>query len=217
MVEVGKPMTLGRRAVLLGALVGGAGMVVGPEPEQRLVVSTPTASRVLLTYFSRAGENYYYGERIELEVGNTEILAGMIADLIACDVYRIDPVDPYLDDYDETVTQNVREQDADARPAIANPLASIESYDMVLLGSPIWNVRAPMIMSTFAESLDFTGKTIFPFTTYAVSGLGTTEHDYAASCPGATIGEGLAVRGEEVNEAGAALASWLRRIDLLAG
>ena len=72
-------------------------------------------------------------------------------------------------------------------------------------------------MTTFAEGLDFAGKAAFPFTTYAVSGLGTTMRDYAASCPGATIGEGLAVRGEEVGEAGAAVESWLRRIGLLTG
>jgi hypothetical protein len=72
-----------------------------------------------------------------------------------------------------------------------------------------------MIMSTFVESFDFTGKTVFPFTTYAVSGLGTTARDYAASCPGATIGEGLAVRGEEVRDAGAAVEAWLRRINVL--
>jgi hypothetical protein len=104
---------------------------------------------------------------------------------------------------------------ADARPAIANPLDSIGRYDTVLLGSPIWNVRAPMIMSTFAESLDFAGKAVYPFTTYAVSGLGTAVRDYTASCPGATIGEGLAVRGEEAGVAGEMAASWLRRIGLL--
>jgi hypothetical protein len=87
----------------------------------------------------------------------------------------------------------------------------------VLLGSPIWNVRAPMITSTFAEGLDFTGKTVFRFTTHAMSGLGTTARDYAASCPGAVIGEGLAVGGEEVRDAGAAVESWLRRVDLLKG
>src|SRR4029434_10211523 len=77
----------------------------------------------------------------------------------------------------------VREQEADARPSITNPLASIEPYDTVLLGSPIWNVRSPMIMTTFTESYDFTGKTVHAFVTYAVSGLGSTERDYTASCP----------------------------------
>jgi flavodoxin len=139
----------------------------------------------------------------------------MIAQLIGCDVHRIDPVDPYPEDYEETRERNVREQRADARPSIANPLDSIEGYDTVLLGSPIWNVRVPMIMTTFVEQFDFAGKTVFPLVTYAVSGLGSTARDYAASCPGATIGEGLAVRGEEVGDADAAVESWLRRVGLL--
>ena len=71
----------------------------------------------------------------------------------------------------------------------------------MLLGSPIWNVRAPMIMSTFAESFDFTGKTVFPFTTYVMSRLGTTVRDYSTACRSATIGASLAVRGEEVRNA----------------
>jgi flavodoxin len=134
----------------------------------------------LLVYFSRAGENYYYGGRTRLAVGNTEVVAGLVSRLIGCDVHRLEPVDPYRDSYSETVARNVREQEADARPAIANPLASIAQYSTVLLGSPIWNVRAPMIMTTFVEGFDFAGKTIFPFTTYAMSGLGTTVRDYTA-------------------------------------
>ena len=236
----GKPIALGRRSFLRGALLGAAGVVIGTQlggcstSSARLMgagtaqasvapvaigsaTPAPTERKVLLAYFSRAGENYYYGGRTNLTVGNTEVVAGMIARLIGCDVHRVVPVDPYPDDYSETVARNVREQNADARPAIAGLLASIESYDTVLLGSPIWNVRAPMIMTTFAEHFDFASKAVFPFTTYAVSGLGTTMRDYAASCPGATLGEGLAVRGEEVGDAGAAVESWLRRIGLLSG
>jgi flavodoxin len=215
------PFTLGRRSFLRGALLNIAGVFLGAqmsgcaESSPRHVEAGPTSTKVLLAYFSRAGENYSYGGRTDLKVGNTEGLAGMISRSVRCDVYRIAPVDPYPDNYDETVERNVQEQNANARPAIANRLSSIKSYDIVLLGSPIWNVRAPMIMSTFAESFDFTGKTVFPFTTYAMSGLGTTVRDYSASCRGATIGEGLAVRGEEVSNAGAAASAWLRRINLL--
>jgi flavodoxin len=230
MISDGEPATLGRRSFLRGALAGVAGVVIGAlmgscsdasprrvddAPVHAPAQPTSTGNKVLLAYFSRAGWNYHYGGQTHLDVGNTEVLAGMIRRLIGCDVHRIEPVDPYPDDYRETVARNVREQDADARPAIANPLASVESYDTVLLGSPIWNVRAPMIMTSFVEGFDFTGKTVFPFTTHAMSGLGTTVRDYAASCPGATIGEGLAVRGEEVRDAGAAVESWLQRINLL--
>ncbi|WP_203703641.1 flavodoxin [Asanoa iriomotensis] len=179
-----------------------------PGPERRGPRS------VLVAYFSRAGENYWNGGRRRLTIGNTQVVAETIGELIGTDVHRIDAADPYPDAYDPTVERNVREQRDDAKPAIANLLASIDRYDTVLLGSPIWNVRAPMIMSTFTEGLDFTGKIVHPFTTYAMSGLGTTERDYAATCPGATLGEGLAVRGEEATAAGPAAEAWLRRIGL---
>jgi flavodoxin len=170
---------------------------------------TPTAGRVLLAYFSRAGENYYYGGRRNLDVGNTERLAQMIADLTEVDVHRIDAADPYPDDYDATVARNVAEQNDNARPSMADPLDSIEAYSTVLLASPIWNVRAPMIMSTFTDAYDFTGKTVLPVVTYAVSGLAGVDRDYATACPGARIGEGLAVRGEEVTQQRSQLATWL--------
>lgn len=170
---------------------------------------------MLVAYFSRPGENYWNGGRRRLAIGNTQVVAQLIGSVIDCDVHRIEAADPYPVAYDPTVARNVREQDANARPAIANPLASVERYDTVLLGSPIWNVRAPMIMSTFVDGLDLDGKTIHPFTTHAMSGLGTTERDYAASCPGATLGEGLAVRGEETTNARPSVESWLRRIGLL--
>jgi flavodoxin len=190
---------------------------VRPDPDRSPPPDRRARSGVLLAYFSRAGENYYYGGRRNLEVGNTEVLARMISARLGCDVHRIEAVDRYPADYEETVQRNVREQRADVRPAIANPLPSIDQYDTVLLASPIWNVRAPMIMSTFTESHDFSGRTVFPVTTHAMSGLGTTEDDYAVSCQGARFGPGLAVRGERVRAAGTAVDSWLRRVGVLDG
>jgi flavodoxin len=176
---------------------------------------TPVTGPILLAYFSRPGENYYYGGRRDLEVGNTEVLAEMMASLVDCDVYRIEAANPYPDGYDATVARNVTEQDADARPAIANPLISIDDYEHVLLGSPIWNVRPPMIMNTFADSLDFTGRTVHPFVTYAVSGLGSTERVYTEACAGAEISPGLAVQGEEVTQHRDDVETWLRQNRLL--
>jgi flavodoxin len=173
--------------------------------------------RVLLAYFSRPGENWWNGGRRNLEVGNTEMLARAISARLDCDVHRIDPADPYPADYDATVARNVREQDTDARPAIANPLASIDEYDTILLASPIWNVRAPMIMTTFTDSYDFAGKTVHPVTTYAMSGLGSTPEDYARECRGASVAPGLAVRGERARSAAAEVEAWLRRTSLLDG
>jgi len=66
-------------------------------------------------------------------------------------------------------------------------------------------------MSTFTDAYNFTGKTVLPVVTYAVSGLGSVERDYyAAACPGARIGAGLAVRGEEVSQAREQVRRWLQ-------
>ncbi|MEW9873592.1 flavodoxin [Arthrobacter sp. HS15c] len=213
---------IGRRSVLRTAVAGFTGAVVAAGTSACTARTEDTTEpsgnvgRVLLAYFSRAGENYHYGGRTVLDVGNTEVLAGMISGLVGCDVHRIEASETYPDAYDAAVARNVREQESDARPAIANPLPSIEQYSTVLLASGIWNVRAPMIMATFAETYDFSGKTIHAVTTHAMSGLGTTERDYARFCPAAVIGEGLAVRGEEVRDAGPDVESWLRRTGLLA-
>jgi flavodoxin len=223
------PSAIGRRGFLRLAASGVAGAVVsvplsacgGSSPSGRVEPARGGRSaargdeRVLLAYFSRPGENYWYGGRRDLRVGNTEVLAGMIAERLDCDVHRIEAADPYPDSYDETRERNVHEQDTDARPEIANPLASIDEYSTILLASPIWNVRAPMIMTTFAERYDFAGKTVQPVTTHAISGLGTTPEDYARDCKGARIATGVAVRGEQARSAQAEVDSWLRRAGLL--
>jgi flavodoxin len=220
---------MNRRALMRGSLTLGGGALLAacgastsPSPASSQPRAAPEnqfgagTSKVLLVYFSRPGENYYYGDRIDLEVGNTEVVANMIASTIAVDVYRIQADDPYPHSYEDTVQRNKREQDEEARPAISGPLPGVDGYDTVLLGSPIWNVRPPMIMRTFADDVDLRGKTIHPFVTYAVSGMGNTIEDYTRFCRGASIGEGLAVRGEEAQDARNDVDEWLTRTGLLA-
>ena len=229
---------LRRRTLLLGGTLVMAGVQAAcstapePDPSDSGITDSPGPTtesgtstrggraRVLVVYYSRAGENYYYGDRIDLEVGNTEVLGGIISSRldelgVVHDVHRLEAADPYPDDYDATVDRNSAEQDADSRPELANQLDSIGTYDVVLVGSPVWNVRPPMLMHTFAEAHDFTDRTVHPFVTYAVSGMGTAEDEYLTACPGAEIGAGLAVRGESVREDGpAAAARWLDGMDL---
>jgi flavodoxin len=193
---------MNRRLLLKGSLVLGGGLlgshIVGCSPSAPTPATTqprvapeassvPGPSKVLLAYFSRAGENYHYGDRIDLDVGNTEIVADMIAAAVGADVYRIEAADPYPHDYEETVERNKHEQDDDARPAIAGRLPAVSNYDTVLLGSPIWNVRPPMIMRTFIDGVDLSGKVIHPFLTYAVSGMGNTVDEYTRACPDSPI------------------------------
>jgi hypothetical protein len=70
-------------------------------------------------------------------------------------------------------------------------------------------------MSTFVEGLHLNGKTVLPFTTYAMSGLGNAPRDYARLAPHATVGDGLAVQGEETRDADADVQQWLWAAGLL--
>lgn len=218
--------SINRRALVRGAFALGVTGIAGGISACSDDISAPVdgvssepaaagrSDRVLLAYFSRPGENYYYGDRIDLVSGNTQVLIEMIADRIACDVYRIEPTQPYPFDYEATVEQNRREQRDGVLPAIANPVTSIDDYDVIVLASPVWNSSAPMIMRTFVDALDFTGKTIIPVTTHAVSGLSGVPGVYQEACPGANFGEGLAVQGEEVADAAPAVEQWLARVGL---
>ena len=67
------------------------------------------------------------------------------------------------------------------------------------------------------DGYDFTGKTVHPITTYAMSGLGTAPADYARDCKGARIATGLAVRGKQARSADTKVDAWLRRTGLLNG
>lgn len=223
---------LSRRAVLDAGLAGGIGLVAvlaGCSPGEQQARTDPSAAgsastpstaptetspeaagTTLLVFFSRAGENYYDGGRRDLEIGNTKVLAGMIGERIDCETYEIQAADPYPSSYDRTVARNRQEQDDDARPGIANPLPDVSRYATVLIGSPVWGSRAPMIMSTFVEGVDLAGKAVLPFVTYAVSGMSGIDAAYRDALTASDVRAGLAIRGETVAEAGQELDEWLR-------
>ena len=96
--------------------------------------------------------------------GNTEEMANHIAEQTGGDLFEIEPKTPYPDDYNETGDIAEKERDENARPEIADLPDSIEEYDTILVGYPIWWHTAPMIIGTFLENYDLTGKEIYPFT-----------------------------------------------------
>ncbi|MBX3193805.1 MAG: hypothetical protein KF727_01730 [Microbacteriaceae bacterium] len=221
-----------RSVVRIGATLGAVGVLgalAACVPEQTPTSSagpTPTVSptpapegalpRVLLAVFSRAGENYWNGGRRVLEVGNTDVVAGMIRDSLEVEHYRIEAADPYPFEYEPTVQRNWSEVQAGARPSLAAAPPGLNGIDTVLLGSPVWASQTPMIMRTFVEAVGgFAGLTVHPFVTYAVSGFGSVPDDYAALCPDATFGEGLTVRGENATGAAPEVRGWLARIGLI--
>lgn len=125
--------------------------------------------KVLVAYFSRAGEQYGVGN---VKEGNTAVIAKMIAQKTGGDLYEIKPVkDEYPNTYRELTAYSKAEQQRNARPEIVGHVANFDQYDTVFLGYPIWWGDKPMPVYTFLESYNFKGKTLIPFATHEGSGL----------------------------------------------
>lgn len=167
----------------------------------------------LIAYYSRKGENYVAGDIVDLSVGNTEVAALMIRTLTGGDLLQIETVQEYPLDYHETTEVAGKELRAKARPALCGLPGDIDGYDVVFLGFPNWWGTPPMAVFTFLESYDFAGKTIVPFCTHEGSGMGHSERDLRAACPGATVLDGLAVRGAEVQGAEPSIKSWIEGLN----
>lgn len=158
------------------------------EPGQ----SGTAGGKILIAYFSRAGENYNVGVVSE---GNTAKLAKEIAAQTGGDLFEIVPETAYPDSYDEMLTVATRERTNDERPAIQSQIEHFEQYDTVFVGYPIWWGDLPMILHSFMESYDFTGKTVVPFNTHEGSGQSGTQKTITDKLEGATVLQGLAMRG----------------------
>lgn len=123
----------------------------------------------LVVYFSRTG--------------NTEKIAEYLIELMSADSYVIEAAVPYTDDdiayTNSSCRANQEQNDKTARPEIAEPIESIDSYDVIYLGYPIWWGEEPRIIDTFLESYDFSEKIVVPFCTSASSGNAASERNIA--------------------------------------
>ena len=152
-------------------------------------------SKILVVYFSRTGEQYGVGV---IEKGNTEIVAEMIAELTGADLYEVVPAeDNYPTTYKELTDVAKKEQNDKARPAYADTVPDLSDYSAVFIGAPVWWSDWPMIMYTFFENEDLSGKTLIPFCTHAGSGLSGFDKKLASVCPNSQILDGLAISGAD--------------------
>lgn len=142
-------------------------------------------SKVLVAYFSCTG--------------TTQKVAEAIADTLAADLYQITPAVAYTpEDLDWTNDQSrssVEMGAEDCRPELAGDSLSIEGYDLIFLGYPIWWNLAPRAVNTFLESYDFTGKKVIPFATSGSSSITNSAEQLKNLYPDIVWGEGKLLNG----------------------
>lgn len=167
-------------------------------------------SKMLVAYFSLAGEQYGVGV---IEEGNTSIIAHMIAEQTGADLFEIKAVNPYPTSHSELLDVSRKEMADKARPEIADTVDNMDEYDTVFIGYPNWWGDMPMIVYNFLESYDLSGKTIVPFCTHGGSGLSGTERTIG-NITGGTMADGFAIAGttaqNDRDTAKSKVTEWLR-------
>ena len=168
-----------------------------PEPPEE-------GSRVLVAYFSATG--------------NTERVAGHIAEATGGDLFELTPSDPYTDedlnwtDENSRVVYEYENPDARDTELVTYTPENWADYDVVFIGYPIWWYDAAWPVEGFVEENDFTGKTVIPFCTSSSSGLGESGARLAELAGTGTWLEGQRFRGSASQEE---VAAWVDSLNLV--
>ena len=178
-----------------------------PDPTEVIIETAPVETElpttepiaepketVLVVYFSHTG--------------TTREVAAYLHELVGGDLVELIPVEPYPEGYSAALDPAKQEQRQNARPAIKDSMEGIEQYDVIYLGYPIWWGTVPMIVYTFLESYDFTGKTVVPFATSGGTGIGQSLKDIRKTIPDAYVRDGLLVKNND------SILPWLQKLGL---
>lgn len=187
-------------------------------------VETGKNEKVLIAYFSY-GENAALPDGVDASTsasinirngkttGNTGVIADMIAEKTGGELSSILTEKKYPADYNEVVEQGKAENQADIRPELISKIENLDEYDTIFVGFPNWWYDMPMVMYSFFDEYDFSGKTIIPFCTSGGSGFSNSISTIKSLEPNADVVEdGLSISGSRVDDAQSDVTSWLSEL-----
>ena len=141
--------------------------------------------------------------------GNTKGIAEEIQRQTGADLFEITLVNPYSSDYNTVLDQAQRDQNEQARPELASHVENMEQYDTIILGYPNWWASIPMLVASFLEEYDFSGKTIIPFCSHGGGRFGQSLTAITKLVPDAAMGEALSVHYSGDSGLSSDIADWL--------
>lgn len=133
-------------------------------------------------------------------MGNTEIAARIIQQMTGADLYSIQTERYYRSPFMGTAATAWIEETLHMEPQLAGRLDSLEQYDVIYVGYPIWWFNAPRAVGTFLEGYDLNGKTIVPFCTSQDNGIDVSMDFIREVCSGAEVLDGLRIFDNSASE-----------------
>lgn len=151
--------------------------------------------------------------------GNTERMAQTISTALGCDMIEVVPETPYEDDYNAMLDRAGAELAAIEQgdyPAVATSVENFDTYDIVLVGYPIWYGHMATPMQAFLhEHADLlAGKRIALFASSGSCGIGTSERDAPSLVPDAVFTESLLLTSSSLNSMESLVPVWLDEVQI---
>lgn len=159
-----------------------------------------SSKKILVVYFSHSG--------------NTRIIAEYIQEATSADIFEIEPVKDYPQNYQAVVDQAKKEINDNYKPELKTKVQDIKQYDVIFVGSPNWWGTVAPPVSTFLSSYDLSGKTIIPFITHEGSRMGRSVADIKKLCPGSDVLSGYSCYGSKVGNARSEVDTWVKEINM---
>jgi flavodoxin len=200
---------------------GGPGGSAEGSPLQGPLAAPVDASRTLIAYFSLpltdSPENMNQDEENSTHVvngevlGNTQYVAQLIQAGTGAELFRIETAEELPLDFDVLEEQALQEQESGTRPPLKAMIPSLEDYDTVFVGYPIYWYDLPMPLYTFLEGHDFAGKTIIPFSTHGGSRLSGTVEIITEMLTNSTVASNaFTISRDDMDNAEAEVGTWLK-------
>lgn len=113
--------------------------------------------------------------------GTTKRVAKEVAKIVNGDLFEIEPTEKYTsEDLDWTNKQSrssIEMANEYSRPSIKNRVQSIDNYNKIVIGFPVWWYKEPTIIDTFIEENNLENKEVYIFVTSGGSSVeGSLNH-----------------------------------------
>lgn len=166
---------------------------------------------ILIAYFSMKGQTIGPGMKITYqEKGNTMIAAEFIQKALGGDLFEIEADRNYSEDHMKLIEEAKQELHDGIRVPVKRYPENLDQYQTVFLGYPNWWNTMPMVLFTFLEHFNWTGKRIIPFCTNEGSGIGDSVRDIKRICKGADVDCGVSFVGSRVSGSEVKITEWAK-------
>jgi flavodoxin len=146
--------------------------------------------------------------------GNTKSIAEAIREKTGGDLFEIETVKTYPADYSGIIAEAKRELETRELPVLQKNPPDMSSYNLILVGSPVWWYTVSTPVMCFLTQADFAGKKVSAFCTHE-GGVGKFYPHFQEQAKNAVVLEGLDLynpRQAEEGEVHKALGLWLSKL-----